>query len=72
MTEPVKIHSVMTGFMREMPDGGITASLDDPFGFITQINGIADPLQPGRWILTATVVVPPGLKIAFLDDEVGP
>jgi hypothetical protein len=63
--------SVMSGHIRRQ-GSGLVGELLDTLGFITHLTGVLDPAVPGRWILTATVVVPPGLKIAFLDDEVGP
>jgi hypothetical protein len=63
--------SVMSGHIRRQ-GSGLVGVLNDPFGFITHLTGVLDPAVPGRWILTATVVVPEGLKVAFLDDEVPP
>jgi hypothetical protein len=62
MTDP----SVMSGTLRLMADGRLVGEMVDVFHYITRIEGVRT--GAGVWAISATVVVPEGLKIAWLDD----
>jgi hypothetical protein len=63
--------SVMSGHIRRQ-GSGLVGVITDVFGIEQHVVGVAVPGSPGEWSVTVRVVIPDGLKVAFLDDEVGP
>ena len=64
--------SSYTGFAT-LSGGVLEARLTDVWGFITSIHGTPETRAGVRgWALTATVIVPEGLKIPWETDEAPP
>lgn len=66
-------HSTMTGQLRLTVAGELGGEITDVFGFVQHIRGV--PTSPwGKWDVTATVTVPPDLRLPWEDgpDEPEP
>jgi hypothetical protein len=61
-----QVHSTMTGFMRQMPDGSIIAEICDCWGFVQHLTGT--PVAGGGWTLAVRVVVPEPYRLPLLDE----
>lgn len=65
-------HSVMTGQLRLTSEGVLEGEITDVWDFVTHLRGV--PLADGVWDVTATVTVPPDLRLPWEDgaDEPEP